>query len=315
MPKVTIVGAGHVGMSTALFIAKTQLADIVLIDVLDDMARLKAEDALFTGPLQQYESRIQGSRDVSLMADSDIVVITAGKTRTPGMSRDDLLQVNTLIVRSVAEQVKTYSPAAFVIVVTNPLDAMAYVTLQLTGFQPHRVMGMAGILDSTRFQYFIAEELGVHVTETSALVLGSHGDSMVPLSRYTTVGGIPVTEFLDEAVIERLVERTRNGGSELVGYLKTGSAFWAAAASITEMVTCILTDHKRILPCSAYLNGQYGIRDIFIGVPVQLGKDGIEDIVELELTAYELAQLRQSAGAAQETIDRLKEVNLCCDSQ
>ena len=298
--KVTVVGAGFVGEHTAYGIAQKELADVVLIDILDGVPKGKALDQFEASPVLKFDARIEGftatqEGGYEATAGSDLVVITAGLARKPGMSRDDLLMKNASIVRSVAGQIATHSPKAIVIVVSNPLDVMCWVTLQATGFPRERVLGMAGILDSARFRSFIAMELDVSVESTHAFVLGGHGDSMVPLPRYSTVAGIPITELLSKERIDALVSRTANGGAEIVGLLKTGSAYYAPAASVVEMVDAILRDKKKVLPCSVLLQGEYGLKGMFVGVPVKLGIGGLEQIVEIRLLPEESAALRRSA--------------------
>ena len=310
MAKVSIVGSGNVGATSALYIAEKRIADVVLIDLVEGLARGKALDAIEAAPLRQYDTWIDGEVDFSKMENSDVVVVTAGKARTPGMSRDDLLQINAKIIKSVAEEIERYAPNAILVMVTNPLDVMCYVALKTTGFALKRVVGMAGVLDSTRFRYFLAAEMGVNVADTTALVLGGHGDSMVPLSRYTTVCGIPIPELLSKDTIDKLVERTRKGGAEIVSYLKSGSAFWAPAAAVAEMVECVVRDKKRILPCSAYLRGEYGIEGLFIGVPIKLGQNGVEQIIELSLTEEEKEALNQSAASVKTIIEKLEELRI-----
>jgi malate dehydrogenase len=307
MAKVSIVGSGNVGATSALYIAEKRIADVVLIDLVEGLARGKALDAIEAAPLRQYDTWIDGEVDFSKMKNSDVVVVTAGKARTPGMSRDDLLQINAKIIKSVAKEIERHAPNAILIMVTNPLDVMCYVALKVTGFALKRVVGMAGVLDATRFRYFLAAEMGVNVADTTALVLGGHGDSMVPLSRYTTVCGIPIPELLSKDTIDKLVERTRKGGAEIVSYLKSGSAFWAPAAAVAEMVECVVRDKKRILPCSAYLRGEYGIEGLFIGVPIKLGQNGVEQIIELSLTEEEKEALNQSAASVKTIIEKLEE--------
>ncbi len=310
MKKVTVIGSGNVGATSALYIAEKRLADVVLIDIIEGLAYGRALDSVEAAPIRHYDVRIEGTTDFSKMVDSDVVVVTAGKARTPGMSRDDLLQINAKIISSVSKEIARYAPNAILIMVSNPLDVMCYEALKVTGFALKRVVGMAGVLDSTRFRYFLADRLGVNVSDTTALVLGGHGDSMVPLPRYTTIGGIPITELLSKDDIEKLVERTRKGGAEIVSYLKTGSAFWAPAAAVTEMVECIVRDKMRILPCSAYLRGEYGIDGLFVGVPVKLGKNGVEEIIELSLTKEENEALKNSAAKVKEIIEKLEDMRL-----
>jgi malate dehydrogenase len=310
MAKVSIVGSGNVGATSALYIAEKRIADVVLVDVIEGLARGKALDAIEAAPLRQYDTWIDGEADFSKMKNSDVVVVTAGKARTPGMSRDDLLQINAKIIKSVAEEIERYAPNAILVMVTNPLDVMCYVALKVTGFALKRVVGMAGVLDATRFRYFLAAEMGVNVADTTALVLGGHGDSMVPLPRYTTVCGIPIPELLSKDTIDKLIERTRKGGAEIVSYLKSGSAFWAPAAAVAEMVECIVRDKKRILPCSAYLRGEYGIEGLFVGVPIKLGQNGVEGIIELSLIDEEKDALNQSAASVKTIIEKLEELRL-----
>jgi len=305
-PKVTVVGAGNVGATVAQYVVERELADVVLTDVIEGLPQGKALDLLQAGPIHRYDCRLTGSNEYRETADSDIVVITAGLARKPGMSRDDLLFKNAEIVKGVVEQVARYSPNAILIIVTNPLDAMAQLAFRVSGFPKHRVIGMAGILDSARFRTFIALELNVSVENVTAFVLGGHGDTMVPLPRYSTVAGIPITELLPKERIAALVERTANGGAEIVNLLKAGSAFYAPGASTTEMVEAILRDKKKILPCAAYLEGEYGISGLYVGVPVKLGRKGMEEIIQITLTVEENAALKKSAAAVRELIDKLK---------
>jgi malate dehydrogenase len=310
MKKVTIIGSGNVGASCALYIAEKRLADVVLIDVVDGLAYGKALDSVEAAPIRKYDMTITGTTDFSAMVDSDVIVMTAGKARTPGMSRDDLLAVNAKICTSVSNEIARYAPNAILVMVSNPLDVMAYLALKVTGFALKRVVGMAGVLDSTRFRYFLAAEMGVSVSDTTALVLGGHGDSMVPLPRYATVCGIPIQELLPKDTIDKLIDRTRKGGAEIVSYLKTGSAFWAPAAAAAEMVECVIRDKMRILPCSAYLRGEYGIDGLFVGVPVKLGKNGVEEIVELSLSKEENEALQNSAAGVKTVIEQLEQMQL-----
>jgi malate dehydrogenase len=304
--KITVVGAGNVGATTAQRLAEAELArEVVLVDVLGDMPRGKALDLWESGPLCGYDTRLIGTNGYDETAGSDLVVVTAGLARRPGMSRDDLLAKNAEIVKGVAEQIRRTSPAAIVIVVSNPLDVMAYVTLRVTGFPRERVIGMAGVLDSARFRSFIALELGVSVEDTHAFVLGGHGDSMVPLARYSTVAGIPLPALLPPERIEALIERTRKGGGEIVQLLGAGSAYYAPSAAVAQMVEAVVRDKKRILPCAAWLTGEYGLEDVFVGVPVKLGRRGIEQIVEIELTAEERRALQRSAAEVKESMARL----------
>ncbi|HEY7461384.1 MAG TPA: malate dehydrogenase [Gemmatimonadota bacterium] len=304
--KITVVGAGNVGATTAQRLAEAELArEVVLVDVLGDMPRGKALDLWESGPLCGYDTRLIGTNGYDETAGSDLFVVTAGLARRPGMSRDDLLAKNAEIVKGVAEQIRRTSPAAIVIVVSNPLDVMAYVTLRVTAFPRERVIGMAGVLDSARFRSFIALELGVSVEDTHAFVLGGHGDSMVPLARYSTVAGIPLPALLPPERIEALIERTRKGGGEIVQLLGAGSAYYAPSAAVAQMVEAVVRDKKRILPCAAWLTGEYGLEDVFVGVPVKLGRRGIEQIVEIELTAEERRALQRSAAEVKESMARL----------
>ena len=305
--KVTVVGAGNVGANCALRVADKELADVVLVDVVEGVPQGKALDLLQSGPVEGYDVNLAGANDYELTADSDIVVITAGFPRKPGMSRDDLLLANYEVVKTATEQAVKYSPNCILILVTNPLDAMCWTAFEVSKFSRNRVIGMAGVLDTARFRTFIATELGVSVENVTAMVLGGHGDTMVPIVRLTSVSGIPLTELADQATIDRLVERTRNGGAEIVKYLKTGSAYYAPSAATVEMVESILKDKKKVLPCAAYLEGEYGVNGLFVGVPVKLGARGIEKIYELKLTDEEKAQLDKSAGAVKELIGVIKQ--------
>jgi malate dehydrogenase len=298
--KVAIVGSGNVGATAAHWIASKELADVVLIDIVEGIPQGKGLDLLEAMPIEKRDSFIIGTNDYADTADSDIVVITAGIPRKPGMSRDDLLNTNYKIMKDVVGKVVEFSPNCILIIVSNPLDAMAQAAYKLSGFARQRVIGMAGVLDSARFRAFIAEELRVSVENVTAFVLGGHGDTMVPLPRYSTVAGIPITELMDAPTIDRLVQRTRDGGAEIVKYLKTGSAYYAPSAAATEMVEAILKDKKKILPCAAYLQGEYGITGLFVGVPVKLGSSGIEQIIEIKLTPDEKAALDKSAAAVTE---------------
>jgi malate dehydrogenase len=298
--KVTIVGSGNVGATAAHWIAAKELADVVLIDIVEGVPQGKGLDLLEAMPIEKRDSHVTGTNDYADTAGSDIAVITAGIPRKPGMSRDDLLNTNYKIMKDVVGRVVEFSPNCILIIVSNPLDAMAQAAYKLSGFARQRVIGMAGVLDSARFRAFIAEELRVSVENVTAFVLGGHGDTMVPLPRYSTVAGIPITELMDAPTIERLVQRTRDGGAEIVKYLKTGSAYYAPSAAATEMVEAILKDKKKILPCAAYLQGEYGISGLFVGVPVKLGSSGIEQIIEIKLTTEEKAALDKSAAAVTE---------------
>ncbi len=305
--KVTVVGAGNVGASCALRIADKELADVVLVDVMEGVPQGKALDLLESGPVEGYDVSITGTNDYGPTEGSDVVVITAGFPRKPGMSRDDLLMANFEIVKSATEGAVKYSPNAVIVVVTNPLDAMCYTALTTSKFPKHRVIGMAGVLDTARFRTFIATELGVSMENVSAMVLGGHGDTMVPLVRLTSVSGIPLTELLPQDRIDAIVQRTRDGGAEIVKYLKTGSAFYAPSAATVEMVESILKDKKKVLPCAALLEGEYGIKGLFVGVPCKLGAAGIEKIYELKLSEAETSELMRSAAAVQELVDILKQ--------
>ena len=304
--KVSIVGSGNVGATAAQRIVDKELADVVLIDIIEGVPQGKALDLLQSGPVEGYDSQILGTNDYKDTANSDIVIITAGLPRRPGMSRDDLLMKNYEIVKGVTEQVVKYSPNSILIIVSNPLDAMVQTAFKVSGFPKQRVIGMAGVLDSARFRTFIAQELNVSVENIHAFVLGGHGDTMVPLPRYSTVAGIPITELLPKERIDALVKRTRDGGAEIVGLLKTGSAYYAPSASTVEMVEAIFRDKKKILPCAAYLEGEYGIRGYYVGVPVKLGKAGIEEIIQIKLTPEEDAALRKSVDAVKELVSIIK---------
>jgi malate dehydrogenase len=303
--KITIVGAGNVGATTAHWAAAKELGDVVLIDIIEGMPQGKALDLAESAPLEGFDCRLVGTNDYADTAHSDVVVVTAGIARRPGMSRDDLLQTNAKIVGTVVSQVVRYSPKAYLIVVSNPLDAMVHVAKQVSGWPKQRVMGMAGVLDSARFRYFIAQELGVSVEDVHGFVLGGHGDTMVPVPRYATVNGISITQLLSAEQIARLVQRTRDGGAEIVNYLKQGSAFYAPGAAIVQMVEAIVKDKKRVLPAAAYLEGEYGLHDIYVGVPILLGAAGVEKVIEVELTTEELAALKRSAAAVEELVRAL----------
>src|SRR5215470_882725 len=305
-PKISVVGAGNVGASVAQYAVEKELGDVVLVDVIEGIPQGKALDLAQAGPVHGYDAALVGANGYDDTANSDIVVITAGLARKPGMTRDDLLFKNAEIVGGVVEQVVARSKNAILILVTNPLDAMVQLAWKKSGFPHQRVIGMAGILDSARFRTFIAQELKVSVENVTAFVLGGHGDTMVPLPRYSTVAGIPITDLLPPDRIQALVTRTANGGAEIVGLLKSGSAYYAPAASTVEMVEAILKDKKKILPCAAYLNGEYGAKGIYVGVPVKLGRSGVEQIIEIKLTSDEQVAFDKSAGAVRELVDKLK---------
>jgi len=295
--KITVIGAGHVGATAALRIAEKQLArEVVLIDIIEGIPQGKALDMYESGPVALFDTMVKGSNDYADSADSDIVLITAGLARKPGMSREDLLMKNTAIIKDVTTQVMRYSVNPILIMVSNPLDVMTFVAHTVSGLKPERVIGMAGVLDTARFRSFIAEALNVSMQDINAFVLGGHGDSMVPVVKYTNVAGIPLTELLPKETIDAIVERTKNGGIEIVNHLKTGSAFYAPAASAVEMIESIVKDRKRILPCTTCLGGQYGINNVFCGVPVKLGKEGVEQILEINLDDNELKALQASAA-------------------
>src|SRR5438874_173253 len=300
--KVTIVGAGNVGATAAHWIASKELADVVLVDIVEGIPQGKGLDLLEAMPIEKRDSHVLGTNDYAATANSDIVIITAGIPRKPGMSRDDLLNTNYKIMQDVVGKVVQHSPNSIIIVVSNPLDAMAQAANKISKFSKNRVIGMAGVLDSARFRTFIAEELKVSVENVTAFVLGGHGDTMVPLPRYSTVAGIPITELISADRLKALVERTANGGAEIVKYLKTGSAYYAPSSAATEMAEAILKDKKKILPCAAYLDGEYGIKGLFVGVPCKLGARGLEQIIEIKLTDEEQAALKKSAEAVQELV-------------
>ena len=300
--KITVVGAGNVGATTAHWLVSKELGDVVLVDIVEGMPQGKAPDLAQAGPIEGYDSRLIGTNGYKETANSDIVVITSGIARKPGMSRDDLLNTNAGIVGSVTDEIARTSPNAIIIVVSNPLDAMAQVAFKRSGFPKNRVIGMAGVLDSARMRTFLAEALNVSVENVTAFVLGGHGDTMVPLPRYSTCAGIPVTELLPKDVLDKIVARTAGGGAEIVSLLKTGSAYYAPSAAAVEMVESILLDKKKILPCAVLLEGEYGINGLFVGVPVKLGSNGIEEIIQINLTADERAALQKSAAAVQELI-------------
>jgi malate dehydrogenase len=304
--KVTVIGAGNVGATAAQRLAEKELCDVVLIDIIEGVPQGKALDLAEAAPIEKHDAQLTGTGDYAASAGSDIVIITAGIPRKPGMSRDDLLATNKRILKEVTKQAALYSPEAILIVVSNPLDAMCHVAYETSGFPRNRVIGMAGVLDAARFSTFISRELKVSVENIHAFVLGGHGDTMVPLPRYSTVAGIPVTELIAPERLEALVERTRNGGAEIVGLLKTGSAYYAPASAAVAMAEAILKDKKKILPCAAYLQGEYGIQDLFVGVPVKLGKSGMEEIIAIKLTPAEQSALERSAAAVRELVEAMK---------
>jgi malate dehydrogenase len=304
--KITVVGAGNVGATLAHRLADKQLADIVLIDILEGVPQGKGLDLLQSGPIEGYDVKIKGTNNYADTANSDLVVMTAGLPRKPGMSRDDLLKANFDVVKPTIEQVAKYSPDCILIVVTNPLDAMAQTAFKVSGFSKNRVIGMAGILDSARYRTFLAEALNVSVQDVQGLVLGGHGDTMVPVPSYTVVSGIPISQLMPKEQLDKIIARTAKGGGEIVNLLKTGSAYYAPSAAVAEMVDAIFNDRKKILPCAAYLEGEYGIHGLFVGVPCKLGARGIEQIIEIKLTPEEHAALRKSAAAVKELVDIIK---------
>ncbi|MBF0474579.1 MAG: malate dehydrogenase [Deltaproteobacteria bacterium] len=307
--KISVIGAGFVGATAAQRVAEKQLGDVVLVDIVEGIPQGKALDLTEAAPVEKHDAKITGSNNYEDTAGSDVVIITAGIPRKPGMSRDDLLATNAKIMKSVVTEVAKYSPNAVLIIVSNPLDAMCHVAYEASGFPKQRILGMAGVLDSARFRSFIAMELNVSVENTHAFVLGGHGDTMVPLPRYSTVSGIPITELMPPDRIEALVQRTRNGGAEIVSMLKTGSAFYAPASSATEMAEAVLKDKKKILPCAVLLQGEYGYNDLFIGVPVKLGNKGIEEIIEIKLLPEEKIALDKSAEAVRGLVATLAKLN------
>jgi malate dehydrogenase len=310
--KLSVIGAGNVGATLAQRLAEMELGDVVLVDIpqTEGMPAGKALDIRQSGPVYGYDSRLTGTTEYGPTANSDIVVITAGMPRKPGMSRDDLLSINAGIMKTVSEQVAKHSPNAILIIVSNPLDAMAHVALRTTGFPKERVIGMAGVLDSARLAAFLAEALDVSVQDIQPTVLGGHGDTMVPVARYTTVAGVPITELMESETLAAILQRTRDGGAEIVKLLKTGSAYYAPSAAAAAMVEAILKDRKRIFPCAAYLEGEYGVTGLFLGVPVKLGARGIEKVIELRLSEDEKAALQKSIAAVRELVDVLKRTNI-----
>ncbi len=308
--KVTIVGAGHVGEVSAMRIAQEDIADVVMIDIIEDMPQGKALDMKESSPIEGFDAKIAGTNDYKDTEGSDVAVITAGSPRKPGMSRDELLEINAKVITEVTEKIVEYSPDCKIIMVTNPLDVMAYQSLKVSDFPKNRVMGMAGMLDTGRFRAFVSMELDVSVQNIQSIVLGGHGDSMVPLPRYTTVSGIPLTQLLDEKTIDRLVKRTRGAGGEIVELLGDGSAYYAPSSGVCKMVEAIIQDRKKIMPCAAYLEGEYGVEGTFFGVPAKLGKDGVEDILEIELTREEQKAAEKSASAVKDVIERLEDMDI-----
>jgi len=304
--KITVVGSGNVGATLAHRLADKQLGDIVLIDILEGIPQGKGLDLLQSGPIEGYDVKIKGTNDYADTANSDLVVITAGFPRKPGMSRDDLLKANFDVVKATTEQVVKHSPESILIVVTNPLDAMAQTAYRVSGFSKNRVIGMAGVLDTARYRTFIAEALNVSVRDVQGLVLGGHGDTMVPVPSYTTVAGIPIADLMPKEQLDKIIARTAKGGGEIVNLLKTGSAYYAPSAAVAQMVDAIFNDRKKVLPCAAYLEGEYGIKGLFVGVPVKLGARGIEQIIEIKLTPEEEAALKKSAAAVAELVEIIK---------
>jgi malate dehydrogenase len=307
--KLSVIGAGFVGSTCAHWAANKELGDVVLLDINEGAAKGKALDLFEASPVEGFDSRVTGTSDYKDIADSDVVIVTAGLPRKPGMSRDDLLATNAKIVKTACEGIKKYAPNSVVIVVSNPLDAMAFVAKQVTGFPRERVLGMAGVLDGARFRAFIAEATGISVKDINAFVLGGHGDTMVPMPRHCSIGGVPLQEFLPKETIDRLVERTRKGGAEIVELLKTGSAYYAPSASAVQMAEAIIKNQNRILPCAAELSGEYGINGLFIGVPCQLGGNGLEKVIELKLNDEEKAGLENSKKAVVELVEALKKLD------
>ncbi|HET9384355.1 MAG TPA: malate dehydrogenase [Gemmatimonadales bacterium] len=304
LTKITVVGAGNVGATTAQRLAEKELArTVVLVDVIEGVPQGKALDQYESAPIEGFDTKVIGANDYGPAAGSELVVVTAGIARKPGMSRDDLVRTNADIVKQVSQQIRQHCPQAIVVVVSNPLDVMCWVAKQVTGFPRERVIGMAGVLDTARYRTFLSEALAVSVQDIQAMVLGGHGDTMVPLVSYTTVSGIPITQLLDKARLDKIVDRTRNGGAEIVAYLKTGSAYYAPSAATVQMVESIVRDQKRVLPCAAWLEGEFGLSGMYCGVPCKLGRNGLEQIIEVELTADEKAALKKSADAVKQTME------------
>lgn len=304
--KVTVIGAGFVGATSARRIVEKNLADVVLIDIVEGLSQGKALDIMESSPTEEFNAKILGANDYSQTKDSDIVVVTAGIARKSGMSRDDLQITNAKIISDVVKNVIAFSPKAILILVTNPVDVMSYLTLKVSGFPPQKVIGMAGILDSSRYRYFIAEALSISPQDVQAMVLGGHGDSMVPLPSYSTVNGIPIVQLLPADKIESINNRTRKAGAEIVGLLKSGSAYYAPSAAVVQMVKAIINDENKILPCSVYLNGEYGLKDVYCGVPIRLSAKGVEEIIEIELTSQEKTVFEKSSKAIRGNIDKLQ---------
>jgi len=307
MRKITVVGAGHVGATLAQRVAEKSLArEVVLLDILEGIPQGKGLDEWQAGPVEGFDTRVVGTNSYGAAAGSDLFLVTAGIARKPGMSRDDLVRTNADIVKAVSQEIKQIAPKAMVIVISNPLDVMCWVTKEVTGFPRERVIGMAGVLDTARYRTFLAEALNVSVEDIQAMVLGGHGDTMVPLISYTTVSGIPVTQLMDRETLDKIVARTRSGGAEIVNYLKTGSAYYAPAAAAAQMAEAIVLDKKRVLPCAAYLQGEYGLSGLYMGVPCKLGQAGLEGILEVQLTAEEKAALQKSADSVKQTMEAVK---------
>lgn len=308
MMKVAIVGAGNVGATLAMELARRELSDVVMIDIVEGMPQGKALDMLEASPLHGFDAQVRGSNDYAHIEGADVVVVTAGMPRKPGMSREDLLEANAKIVKDVCVEIRLRAPEGVLVMVTNPLDVMAYVAWKVTGFEPERVVGMAGVLDSARFRYFVAEELGVSIRDVQAMVLGGHGDDMIPLPRYTTVSGVPIAQLLPPERIKAITERVRHAGTEVVSLLKAGSAFYSPAASVAEMVESIIKDKRRLLPCSAYLRGEFGLNDVYCGVPVVLGAGGVRRVIEVELEERELSSLKESAERVREATQKALQI-------
>lgn len=309
--KIALIGSGNIGGTLAHLAGLKEMGDIVLFDINEGLPQGKALDIAQSSAIEDFDSNLSGANDYSAIKGADVVIVTAGVARKPGMSRDDLIEINTKVIKTVGEGIKQYAPDAFVIVITNPLDAMVWVMKEVTGFKPEKVVGMAGVLDSARFRYFLSEEFGVSVEDVTAFVLGGHGDTMVPLAKYSTVAGIPLPDLVkmgwtSQEKLDGIIQRTRDGGAEIVGLLKTGSAFYAPASAAIQMAESYLKDKKRVLPCAAYLTGQYGVDDLYVGVPVVIGKNGVEKIVEIELTGEEKENFDKSVDAVRGLVDGIK---------